>query len=83
MFIVKQKFFVLYLTHLDLVGFKKKKRAEERAKESQKATEKTHGNYAWKDLCEDPIKLKRLQVPEPNKYLKHHRLDKLASPNES
>ena len=73
LFIVKQKFFVLYLTHLDVVGFKKKKRAEERAKESQRATEKNYEDYAWKDLCEDPTKLKKLRVPELNKY---HRLDK-------
>ena len=39
LFVVKRKFFRLYLTHLDVVGFKKK-RAEEREKGSQKATEK-------------------------------------------
>ena len=27
-------------------------------------------------FCEDPIKLRWLRVPELNKYLKHHRLDK-------
>ena len=59
-----------------VVDFKKKKRAEERAKESQKAKEKNHEDYAWKDLCEDPTKLQKLRVPELNKYLKHHRLDK-------
>ena len=68
-------FFVLYLTHIYVVDFKKKKRAEERAKESQKATE-DHEDYAWKDLCEDSTKLKKLLVPKLNKYLKHHRLDK-------
>ena len=76
LFIVKQKFFIFYLTHLDVVGFKKKKRAEESAKESQRATEKNYEDYAWKDLCEDPTKLKKLRVPELNKYLKYHRLDK-------
>ena len=75
-FIVKPKFVVEYLTHLDVVDFKKKKRAEERAKESQRAKEKNYEDYAWKDLCEDPTKLKKLRVPELNKYLKHHRLDK-------
>ena len=44
--------------HLDVLNFKNK-RAEERAKESQKA-EKNFEDYAWKDLCEDPIKLKKL-----------------------
>ena len=54
----------------------KKERAEERAKESQDAKEKNYEDYAWKDLCENPIKLKQLRVPELNKYLKHHGLDK-------
>ena len=59
-----------------MVDFKKKKRAEERAKESQKAKEKNYEDYAWKDLCEDPTKLQKLRVAELNKYLKHRRLDK-------
>ena len=75
-FIVKPKFVVEQLKHLEVVDFKKKKRAEERAKESQKAKEKNHEDYAWKDLCEDPTKLQKLRVPELNKYLKHYRLDK-------
>ena len=75
-FIVKPKFVVEHLKHLEVVDFKKKKRAEERAKESQKAKEKNYEDYAWKDLCEDPTKLQKLRVPELNKYLKHHRLDK-------
>ena len=52
--------------------FKKKKRAEERARESQKTKEKAYADCAWKDLCEDSTKLKQLRVPELNKYLKHH-----------
>ena len=75
-FIVKPKFVVEHLKHLEVVDFKKKKRAEERAKESQKAKEKNHEDYAWKDLCEDPAKLQKLRVAELNKYLKHRRLDK-------
>ena len=75
-FTVKLKFVVEYLMHLDVEGFKKKKRVEERSKESQKGKEKNYVDYAWKDLCEDPTKLKKLRVPELNKYLKHHRLDK-------
>ena len=62
--------------HLNVVDFKKKKRAEDRAKESQNAKEKNYEDYAWKDLCEDSPKLKKLRVPELNKYLKHHGLDK-------
>ena len=52
--------------------FKKKKREEERVKESHKTKEKVYADYAWKDLCEDSTKLKQLRVPERNKYLKHH-----------
>ncbi|PFX31115.1 hypothetical protein AWC38_SpisGene4053 [Stylophora pistillata] len=80
-FIVKPKFVVEYLTHLDMVDLKKKKRAEKREKESQKAKEKNYEDYAWKDLCEDPTKLKKL--PELNKYLKHHRLEKYLKSTKS
>ena len=52
--------------------FKKKKREEERVRESHKTKEKVYADYAWKDLCEDSTKLKQLRVPERNKYLKHH-----------
>ena len=55
-----------------MMEFKKKKRAEERARESQKTKEKVYADYAWKDLCEDSTKLKQLRVSELNKYLKHH-----------
>ena len=60
-FIVKPKFVVEHLKHLEVVDFKKKKRAEERAKEGQKAKEKNHEDYAWEDLCEDPTKLQKCQ----------------------
>ena len=73
-FIVKAKFVVDYLKHLEVMEFKKKKRAEERARESQKTKENVYADYAWKDLCEDSTKLKQLWVPELNKYLKHHGL---------
>ena len=59
-FVVRPKFVIEYLTHLDVVDFKKKQRAEERAKESQTGKEKNYENYAWKNLCEDPVKLKKL-----------------------
>ena len=71
-FIVKAKFVVDYLKHPEVMEFKKKKRAEERARESQKTKEKVYADYAWKDLCEDSTKLKQLRVPELNKYLRHH-----------
>ena len=73
-FIVKAKFVVDYLKHLEVMEFRKKKRAEERARESQKTKEKVYADFAWKDLCEDSTKLKQLRVPELNKYLKHHGL---------
>ena len=44
---------------LNVIDFKKK-RAEERAKESPNAKEKNYEDYACKDLCEDLIKLKKL-----------------------
>lgn len=54
--------------------FKKKKRLEERARESREAREKCYKDYHWANLCEDAAKLKKLHVPELNKYLKHHGL---------
>ena len=59
-FIVKAKFVVDYLKHLEVMEFKKKKRAEERARESQKTKENVYADYAWKDLSEDSTKLKQL-----------------------
>ena len=61
--------------HLDVVGFKKK-RAEEREKGNQKATEKKLWGLCLERFFEDLTKLKKLRVPELNKYLKHHRLEK-------
>ena len=49
-----------------MVDFKKKRSAEERAKESLKVKEKKYEDYAWNDLREDPTKLKKLRVPELN-----------------
>jgi len=66
-FIVKKKFAIEYLMHLDVVDFKRNTRAEERAKENQRVKEKNNEDYAWKDLCENLTKLKKLQVPELSK----------------
>ena len=55
-----------YLKHFEVMEFKKKTRAEQRAKESQKTKEKVYDD-AWKDLCEDLTKLKKLRVPKLNK----------------
>ena len=41
-FIVKATFVVDYLKHLEVMEFKKKKRAEERARESKKTKEKVY-----------------------------------------
>ena len=73
-FIVQPKFVVDYLQHLEVMEFKKKKRLEERARESREAREKSYEDYHWANLCEDATKLKKLRVPELNKYLKHHGL---------
>ena len=73
-FLVKSKFVVDYLQHLVVLEFKRKKRAEERAKESRQAKDKSHEDYPWTELCEDVTKLKKLPVPELNKYVNHHGL---------
>jgi len=72
---VKSKLIVDHVRLLDVMAFKKKKRAEKQAKESQKTKEKVYDDYASKDMCEDSTKLKQLRAPELIKYLKHHRLD--------
>ena len=61
--------------HIDVVDFKKKKRA----KESQKAMEKNHEDHAWKDLCEDLTKLKISQQIKNSAQIIHqlYRLIKL------
>ena len=43
-------------------------------RESREAREKSYEDYHWANLCEDATKLKKLRVPELNKYLKHHGL---------
>ena len=47
---------------------------EEKARESREIKEKSYEDYPWADLCEDAAKLRKLRVPELDKYLKHHRL---------
>ena len=47
---------------------------EEKARESREAKEKSYDDYPWADLCEDAAKLRKLRVPELDKYLKHHEL---------
>ena len=49
-----------------------KKRVEEKAKERREAKDKSYEDYPWTALCEDVMKLKKLSVPELNKYLNHH-----------
>ena len=71
---MKPKFVVDYLQHLEVIEFKKKKRLAERARESREAREKSYDDYHWATLCEDAAKLKKLRVPELNKYLQHHGL---------
>ena len=64
-----------YLRHLEVIQFtvcKKKKRTEERAKESREAKERSYEDYVWADLCKDAAEMKKLRVPELNKYLKQH-----------
>ena len=65
-----------FIPYASRCGRFQKEEEEEGAKESHKAKEKHYEDYAWRDLCEDPTKPEKLRVPELNKYLKHHRLDK-------
>jgi len=62
------------LQHLEVTEFKRKKRLEVRSREGREAREKSSEDYHWANLCEDATKLKKLRVPELNKYLKHHGL---------
>ena len=71
-FIVKVSLEVDYLRHLEVIQVKKKKRTEERAKESREAKERSYEDYDWADLCENAAQMKKLRVPELNKYLKQH-----------
>ena len=41
---------------------------------SSSSREKSCEDHYWANLCEDAAKLKRLRVPELNKYFKHHEL---------
>ena len=62
--------------HLAVLDFKKTKKAEERAKESQTTKEKNYEDYAWKDYVKIRQNYKKFRVPEQNNYLKHHGLEK-------
>ena len=73
-FIVKSKFVVDCLQHLEVLKFKRKNRAEEKAKESREAKDKSYEDCPWTELCEDVTKVKKLRVSELNKYLNHHGL---------
>ena len=58
-----------YLQHLEVLEFKRKKRVEEKPKESAEAKDKSYEDYPWTELCKDVTKLKKLCLPELNKYL--------------
>ena len=53
----------------EVLEFKRKKGAEEKAKDSREAKDKLFEDYHWTELGEDVTKLKKLRVPELNKYL--------------
>ena len=57
-FIVKSKFVVDYLQHFEVLEFKRKKRAEEKAKLSRDAKDESYEDYPRTELCEDLTKLK-------------------------
>ena len=63
----------------EVLEFKRKKRAEEKAKKSREAKDKSNKDYPCTELCEDIKKLQKPHVPELNKYLNHHWLQHLKS----
>ena len=48
---------------------KERKGIEEVARESRETKRKSYENYPWANLCEDVTKMKKLRVPELDKYL--------------
>ena len=60
-----QSLWWIIFLHLEVLELKRKKRAEEKAKLSREE------DYPWTELCENLTKLKKLRVPELNKYLNH------------
>ena len=62
-----------------MLEFKRKKRAEEKAKKSREAKDKSNKDYPCTELCEDIKKLQKPHVPELNKNLNHHWLQHLKS----
>lgn len=52
--------------------FKRKKGAEEKAKDSREAKDKLFEDCHWPELREDVTKLKKLRVPELNNCLNYH-----------
>ena len=67
---VQTKYVVSYLQHIEVIAFKK--RREERARKNREAKEKVSSD--WEILCQNTEQLKKLLVPELNKYLQHHGL---------
>ena len=67
----------------EALDFKRKNRAEEKAKESREAKDKSNEDYPWTELCKDVTKLKKLRVPELNKYFNHHGLKQHLRSNKS
>mgnify|MGYP000477125683 CR=1 FL=1 len=45
----------------EVLEFKTNKSVEEKAKESREVNSKSYEDYPWTELCEDVMKLKKLQ----------------------
>ena len=67
----------------EVIEFKRKKGAEEKVKESREAKDKSYKDCRWTELYEDVTKLKKLRVPELNKYFNHHGLKQHLRSNKS
>ena len=69
-FSVTSKLVVDYLHYLEVMDLKGRKGIEEMARESRESKRKPYEDYPWANLCEDVTKMKKLRVPELDKYLK-------------
>ena len=59
-----------YLQHLQFLEINKRKRTEARQLKMQQASNRNFEDYGWFELLNNGL-LKKLKVPELNKYLNH------------
>ena len=64
-----------YLHHLQFLEINKRKRTEARQLKMQQASNRNFEDYGWFELLNNGL-LKKLKVPELNKYLNHYGMKK-------